>query len=113
VSAQRQADDLRSRLAEAQSSRQLAQAAADAAAQERTQLLQHVAQELNRASLVEQVGVLGPCYGLIHLAAVQSCMVADDSHMQYWPGPGLRGGDKSLFRQAISVSRFTMRHARS
>lgn len=55
VPAQRQADDLRSRLAEAQSNWQLAQAAADAAAQERSQLLQQVAQELNRASLVEQV----------------------------------------------------------
>jgi hypothetical protein len=55
VSAQRQADDLRSRLADAQSKLQLAQAAADAAAQERAQLLQQVAQELNRASLVEQV----------------------------------------------------------
>lgn len=58
VSAQRQADDLRSRLAEAQSNWQLAQAAADAAAHERTQLLQQVSQELNRAALVEQVS---PC----------------------------------------------------
>lgn len=71
VSAQRQADDLRSRLAEAQSNWQLAQAAADAATQERSQLLQQVSQELNRASLVEQVlrtgagnaAVTVPCYG--------------------------------------------------
>ena len=57
MSAQRQVDDLRSRLADAQSNWQLAQAAADAAGQERMQLLQHVEQELNRASLVEQVCV--------------------------------------------------------
>lgn len=55
VSAQRQADDLRSRLAGAQSKWQLAQAAADAAAQERSELMQQVAQELNRAPVVEQV----------------------------------------------------------
>jgi uncharacterized protein involved in exopolysaccharide biosynthesis len=55
VSAQRQADDLRSRLAEAHSNWQLAQAAAAAAEQERAELLQQASQQLNRASLVEQV----------------------------------------------------------
>lgn len=66
VSAQRQADDLRSRLAEAQSNWQLAQAAADVAEQECTQLLQQVSQELNRASLVEQVSSTD-CVLLRHL----------------------------------------------
>lgn len=56
LAAQRQAHDLRSRLAEAQAGWQRAQAAADGAQQERTHLLQQFAQELNKASLVEQVG---------------------------------------------------------
>lgn len=55
MSAQRQVDDLRSRLAEAHSNWQLAQAAAAAAEQERAELLQQASQQLNRASLVEQV----------------------------------------------------------
>jgi hypothetical protein len=71
---------MRSRLAEAQSNWQLAQAAVDAAEQECTQLLQQVSQELNRASLVEQVcrvTVTHPaafCSQCCHLVHVVSSM---------------------------------------
>lgn len=81
VSAERQADDLRSRLAGAQSKWQLAQAAADAAAQERTQLMQQVAQELNRASLVEQVrNWHGLCSSLLRPTPI--CLIVQQLHVK-------------------------------
>lgn len=55
TAAQRQLEDCRTALAAAQAECKLAQATAEAISKERNQLLQHLAQEMNKSTLVEQV----------------------------------------------------------